>query len=151
MLEQGLLSQKEYFFRLIRHFFSPNFENMPEQAILPKFGFKLFSNGLFLKKKHGTFGRFEPSNIPTPKNFQIFFNSKKLHKILLSHPLEILRPKIKIPGNSPVLITSGNSTLPLSNAWKFLLQFFHYSWGFHILNPPPPCLFFLEQPNEGMP
>ena len=32
MLDQELLSLKEYFFYLIRHFFSPNFENLPNIA-----------------------------------------------------------------------------------------------------------------------
>ena len=40
-----------FFFCLIRHFFSPNFKNLPEEAILPKLGFKPFNNGLFQKKK----------------------------------------------------------------------------------------------------
>ena len=68
--------------------------------------------------------------------------------ILLSHPLEILGPKTKTPGNSTFLITSGNSTLSLINVKKFLLQFLQYPLEFHILNPP--VCFFLEYPNEGM-
>ena len=39
-----------FFFCLIRHFFSPNFKNLPEEAILPKLGFKPFKDGLFQKK-----------------------------------------------------------------------------------------------------
>ena len=39
-----------FFFCLIRHFFSPNFKNLREEAILPKLGFKPFNNGLFQKK-----------------------------------------------------------------------------------------------------
>ena len=46
---------------------------------------------------------------------------QKLHKIAL-HPLELLRPKIKTPGNSIwffFLITPENSILFLINPWKF--------------------------------
>ena len=144
MLERELLYFKEFFFCLIRHFFSPNFENFPEQTILPKLGFKPFNNGLFQKKNKQGVKR--SLNHPTPS---AIFHSQKLHKVLLSHPLEILRPKTKTPGNSTFLITSGNSTLFLINPWKFLLQFLQYPWEFHILNPR--FVFFLEQPNEGMP
>ena len=122
MLDQELLSLKEFFFffRLIRHFFSPNFENLPEQAILPKLGFKPFNNGLFQKtNKQGVKGDL---NHPTPS---VIFHSQKLQKILLSHPLEILSPKTKTPGNSTFFITSGNSTLFLINPWKFLCNFFN--------------------------
>ena len=142
MLDQELLSLKDYFFR-------QNFE-LPEQAILLKLGFKPFRNGLFQRKsKQWVEGGTNHPAPSRPRFFFFFFHSQTLHKILLSHPLKILRPKTKTPRNSTFLITSGTSTLFLINPWKFLLQFLQYPWEFHILNSP--IYFFLEQPNEGMP
>ena len=60
--------------------------------------------------------------------FLSFFHTYKLHKILLSHPLEILRPKTKAPENSTFLITSENSVLFSINFWKFILLFLQHSW-----------------------
>ena len=58
---------------------------------------------------------------------------EKLHKQFF-HPLEILRPKTKTPGNS---------TLFLINPWKIHLPFLQYPWKFHILNPR---FFFCNSP-----
>ena len=43
-------------------------------------------------------GLTHPTSLPFPRIFS-FFDSKKLHKISLSQPLEILRPKTKTRGN----------------------------------------------------
>ena len=139
MLDQELLSLKEYFFRLIRHFFSPNFQNLSAQSILPKLGFKPFNNGLFQKENKQEGVEFEPSNNPSSPEFLVF-----LSLLETPHPLETLRPKTKTPGNYTFLITSRNSTLSLINPRKFLFQFLQYPLEFHILNPPPPpvCFFW---------
>ena len=127
MLDQELLSLKEFFF------FRQSFE-LPEQAKLSKLGFKPFSNGLFQRKrKQGVDGGLNHPTPPRP-GFFFFFHSQTLHKTLLSHPLKILRPKSKTPGNSTFLITSGNSTLFLIKPRKFLLQFLQYPWEFHMFN-----------------
>ena len=42
----------------------------------------------------------------SPQEFLGVFHTKKLHRILLSHPFEVLGPKTKTPGNSTFLITS---------------------------------------------
>ena len=71
-----------------------------------------------------------------PGIFRSFYHPKKHHKLFLSRPLEILRPKTKTLGNSISLITSENFTLFLGNPWKFLLLFPECPGEFHILYPP---------------
>ena len=75
-----------------------------------------------------------------PRKFQNKTSPHPPHKTVL-YSLEILRPKTKTPGLLEIphdffLITPGNSSLFLSNPWKFHLLFLQYPQKFHILNPP---------------
>ena len=83
------------------HFSSPNFENLPEYAILRKLGFKPFNNGLLQKEKNklGTLGGFEPSNTPFPE-FLVFFTPRNSTNFFYHSPCRFqgLKPRpLEIP------------------------------------------------------
>ena len=73
-------------FCLIRDFFSPNFENLPEQAILPKLDLSHLTMDYSRKKKQGGWvGRgVEPSN--TPLEFLVSFTPRNSTKFCYHTP-----------------------------------------------------------------
>ena len=76
-----------------------------------------------------------------PARIVCFFSLLELQKTLLSHPLKILRPKTKTPGNSSFLTTSGNSTLFLIIARNSSCNFFN-TLGNSRSSIPPVCFFW---------